>query len=811
VEVRIALVSPYSWTYPGGVTNHIGALAEELRAAGHDARILAPLDPDDALARRMHRGARPQYAAPPEGFTALGRTIALPANGAVSNVAAGPDALIALARELRRGDYDVVHVHEPVTPMIGWFASSCAGGLPLVGTFHAYSENALTNRIGIALGARRRMNRLHARIAVSEAAAWTARRFFGGRYRIVPNGVHLLPAAATGAAGCGPAGFERAGFEPTGFDPAGYGRPGSEPGVRGPESLRILFIGQAVERKGLPVLLSAFEALREHVPVTLTLVGAAPEDVAPLLLDDRGVRALGKVSEEAKAAELARADVLCAPSLGGESFGMVLTEAFAAGTPVVASDIAGYRDVVRDGVDGVLAPRGEARAFAEALRGLALDPARRAEMATAARARAERFAWPRVAEEVLEVYQDALAVGHARPAGPTLPARLAVRHGFAPADLLPPVPPERLPGLEPRPRVPARRRALRVVRRGALAAVSLAGLALALVALSRIGVGRVAASLVASSPGLVAAALGVMCLSMVVRGLAWHAILSAAPTWRRARRRDALQGTFIGVLMSATLPARLGEPSRALIVARRIGRPRETLPIVLGTMVSQTLLNLLALALLAGAMLTGGPLLHGHEGALAAAALVPAGALLVVLLAPVLVPRSAVSRSARLHSVLVGLRRSLLRVREGLRVFRRPRPAAVATTVQLSAWALQCASCWLLLMALGLDHRVGIAGAAGVLFAVNVTAAVPATPANVGVFQAACVAVLAGAYHVSTPDAVAYGIVLQAVEIATAVLMGMPALVKEGLSWKEVRLRTMHAAPVRLPPLPSGEGAASRA
>jgi phosphatidylinositol alpha-mannosyltransferase len=777
VEVRIALVSPYSWTYPGGVTNHIGALAEELRAAGHDARILAPFDPDDALARRMHKGARPQCAAPPEGFTALGRTIGLPANGAVSNVAAGPDALVALARELRRGEYDVVHVHEPVTPMIGWFASSCAGGLPLVGTFHAYSENALTNGIGIALGARRRMNRLHARIAVSEAAAWTARRFFGGRYRIVPNGVHLLPAAES---------------VPAGSDP---------------EALRILFVGQAVERKGLPVLLGAFEALREHVPVTLTLVGAAPEDVAPLLLDDRGVRALGKVSEGEKAAELARADVLCAPSLGGESFGMVLTEAFAAGTPVVASDIAGYRDVVRDGVDGLLAPRGDARAFAEALRVLALDPERRARMAAAARERAERFAWPRVAEEVLEVYEDAIAVGRARSG----PARLAVRCGLAPADLLPPVLPRRLPSLEPRLEVPVRRRALRVVRRGALALVSLGGLALAAAALSRIGVGRVLASLVASSPGLVAAGLGLMCLSMVVRGLAWHAILSAAPTWRRARRRDALLGTFIGVLMSATLPARLGEPSRALIVARRIGRPRETLPIVLGTMVSQTLLNLLALALLGAAMLSGVPLVHGHDEALAAAALVPLAALLVVLLAPVLVPRSAVSRFARLHSLAVGLSRSLLRVREGLRVFRRPRPAVVATTVQLSAWALQCASCWLLLTALGLDGRVGIAGAAGVLFAVNVTAAVPATPANVGVFQAACVAVLAGAYHVSTPDAVAYGIVLQAVEIAAAVIMGMPALVKEGLSWKEVRLRTMHAAPVRLPPLPSSPGVASRA
>ncbi len=780
--MRIALVSPYSWTYPGGVTRHIEALAHELRAAGHESRILAPFDPDDALARRMHRGARPQSLTPPEGFVALGRSTGFPANGAVSNLAATPDALVALARELRDGDYDLVHVHEPVVPLVGWYAPGCAGDLPLVGTFHSFSENALTNGIGVALGARRRMNRLHARIAVSEAAAWTARRFFGGRYRIVPNGVHL-----DAPGGEAP---ERAGD-----------------GEGEAEGLRILFVGQAVARKGLPVLLRAFEALREHVPATLTLVGAAPEEIAPLLLDDRGVRALGKVSEAQKAAELARADVLCAPSLGGESFGMVLTEAFAAGTPVVASNIAGYRDVVRDGVDGLLTPRGDARALAEALRVLALDPARRAGMAVAARERAERFAWPHVAAEVLEVYEQALAVGRA----PTRSARAAVRLGLTPADLLPRVRARRLPSLEPELARAAPRRALRTVRRGALALTSLAGLALALDALARIGVGRVLASLVASSPGLVAAGLALMCVSMVVRGLAWYAILSAAPTWRPARRRDALQGTFIGVLMSATLPARLGEPSRALIVARRIGRPRETLPVVLGTMVSQTLLNLLALALLGAAMLSGVPLLHGHDGALAVAALVPLAALAAVLLTPVLLPRSAISRFARLHSLVLGLRRSLLRVREGLRVFRQPRRAALATTTQLSAWGLQCASCWLLLMALGLDHRVGFAGAAGVLFAVNVTAVVPATPANVGVFQAACVAVLAGAYHVSTPDAVAYGIILQAVEVATAVIMGMPALVKEGLSWKEVRLRTMHATPVRLAPLPGGGGVASRA
>jgi phosphatidylinositol alpha-mannosyltransferase len=313
---------------------------------------------------------------------------------------------------------------------------------------------------------------------------------------------------------------------------------------------------------------------------------------------------------------------------------------------------------------------------------------------------------------------------------------------------------------------------------------------------------RVAASLLASSPGLVAAGIALMCVAMVARGLAWHAILRAAPTWRPASRRDAMQGTFIGVLMSSTLPARLGEPSRALIVARRLGRAWETLPLVLGTMVSQSLLNLLALSILGGVMLSSVEELHRHLPALLAIALAPVAALAAVLIAPALMADAGDSRAGRLRALAAEARGALSTARRGLRVFADPRAATVATLAQLAAWGLQLMSCWLLLVALGLDHRAGVGAAAGVLFAVNVTAIVPVTPANVGVFQAACVAVLAGAYHVPTADALAYGIVLQAVEVATALIMGMPALVKEGLTWREVRVRTMNATPVRLPALP---------
>jgi phosphatidyl-myo-inositol alpha-mannosyltransferase len=790
--VRIALLSPYSWTYPGGVTRHIEALAAELSESGHDARILAPFDPDDGVTRRLHRGARPQRHPTPEGFVSLGRTVGIPANGAVTNMTVTPSSVYALRRELRDGRYDVAHIHEPVVPVLGWDALLSAADVPLVGTFHTYSENAITNGIAaVPLGGRRRMNRLHVRIAVSEAAAWTARRFYGGRYRIVPNGVRVPGEQELALAGAGRA------------DAAGE---------ESDEGLRILFIGQAVERKGLSVLLRAFEALREHVPATLTLVGASRGEVAHMMLDDRGVRALGKVSEMRKLAELARAEVLCAPSLGGESFGMVLTEAFAARTPVLASNIPGYRDVVRDGVDGQLVAPGDPVALAESLRRLALDRDLREQMAGSARERAERYAWPHVAAEVLDCYEQAVALGSAaRVPDRGRLSRAALRHGFAPADLRPRIPPQRLPSLAPAPPpLAGRERRLRTLRRAGLCLTSLAGAGLAAFALQRVGVARVAASLVASKPGLLLAGLALMCAAMFARAVAWHAILRASPMWRRAKRRDAMQGTFIGVLMSATLPARLGEPSRALIVARRVGRARETLPIVLGTMVSQALLNLLALVTLGAVTLSNVSVLDSHDRPLLLIATAPLLALLATWLAPVLVQPARASRASRAHALFASLRRSLLRLRDGLRVFRQPRRAALAAGVQLFAWTLQWLACWLLLMALGLDGRAGPAAAAGVLFAVNVTALVPATPANVGVFQAACVAVLAGAYHVSTPEAIAYGIVLQAIELATALLMGLPALLNEGLSWREVRLRTMHAAPVKLGPLPQGAGALPR-
>ncbi|HEX8928371.1 MAG TPA: glycosyltransferase family 4 protein, partial [Actinomycetota bacterium] len=191
--MRIALVSPYSWSYQGGVNRHVEALAEEFLDRGHHVRVLAPFDPPGRLSRMLHR-ADPELRQLPDHVVPLGRTAGIGANGAVSNLAVFPGAGVAAPRrELRQGRYDVVHVHEPLAPLVGWNAVLGADA-PVVGTFHAYSTKPLPNHIASALGARRVFNRLAARIAVSEAAAWTGRRWFGGNYEIVPNGVDVAAA-----------------------------------------------------------------------------------------------------------------------------------------------------------------------------------------------------------------------------------------------------------------------------------------------------------------------------------------------------------------------------------------------------------------------------------------------------------------------------------------------------------------------------------------------------------------------------------------------------------------------------------------
>jgi len=747
------------------VNRHVEALAEEFLGRGHDVRVLAPVDPPGRLSRALHRAPAERLQLP-DYVVPLGRTMGFGANGSVSNLAPFPaGGVVAPRRLVRSGEFDVIHVHEPVVPLVGWNATLGAHD-PVVGTFHTYSTKPVPNYIANGLGARRVFNRLAARIAVSEAAAWTGRRWYGGEYTIVPNGVDVDAA-------------------PDVPKPAG-------------SELRILFVGRSEERKGLPILLTAFNALVEHVPCRLTVIGADREEVLryiadPELLESVDIR--GRVSREDLWTELHRADLLCAPSLSGESFGMVLTEAFAAGTPVIASAIAGYSDVVSDGVDGLLVPPGDPQRLAEELQRVHYERERLQAMGEAAKRSAQRYAWPRVADQVTAVYERAIEVPKPATAG----GRAAHWAGLRPADGRPKRPAERLPSLDP-PLAQAGGKGRAFARRLGLAVAGIMGVGLTLLAAQKIGVDKVVESIVRSNLTWVLIACALMATSLFFRAASWYWIARAALPNRPVRRRDVTSATMIGVLMSATLPARLGEPARALTLARRTGRMRETFPVLLGTLVSQTMLNLIALALLGVIIVSTTPLFHSGTKQLFVFSLVPLVVLLVVLVAPLLMRRNGNGRLARLGGTI---HRALIQVRAGLAVFRDPRHGAAAAAAQLGAWAIQLAACWALLFALGLDGKAGIGAAAAVLFAVNVTAVVPATPSNIGVFQLAVISVLHSGFGVSTADALAYGVILQAVEIATAVALGLPALVREGLTWSDLRMQAISTAPVRLEPKPN--------
>jgi phosphatidyl-myo-inositol alpha-mannosyltransferase len=758
--MRIALVSPYSWTYQGGVNKHVEALAEEFISRGDHVRVLAPWDPPGFVSRRLHR-SQPELREAPDYLIPLGRTLGVGANGAVSNLSVFPEGPISLRRELRAGNFDVVHVHEPIAPTVGWDATIFRGA-PVVGTFHAYSTKPFPNYVSTLLGARRRFNQLSARIAVSDAAAWTGRRWFGGDYAIVPNGVDI------DAAPKGP-------------------KPQSD-------ELRLLFVGRAEERKGLPVLLSAFQALVEHVPSRLTIVGADPEDVSRLVSDPdvlSHIDVLGKVSDSVLWRQLGDADLLCAPSLAGESFGMVLIEAMAAGTPVIASKIAGYSDVVTDGVDGVLVPPADPQALAEEMQLLAHEPERLTAMGEAGRQSAERYAWPRVADEVKQVYE---WVTEPAPAPVSQVEAAARRTGLMRLDGGPRRPAKRLPSLEPAP-VAEGGRGRRAARKAGVAIAGALGLLLTALAAKRIGVDQVATSIIDSDLKWLLIAFGLMVAAMFARAASWVAIARAALPGRVVRRRDVTSATMIGVLMSATLPARLGEPARAMVLARRVGRMRETFPVLIGTLVSQTALNILALALLGGIIVSTTDLFQSSTQKLFLVSTAPLVILLAVLAAPSLVKVNGQGRVAR---GIQAVRGAIKQARRGLIVFRDPRRGTFATFAQLFAWFLQLIACWALFAALGLDHQVAIGAAAACLFAVNVTAVVPATPSNIGIFQLAVISVLTKGFGVPAADALAYGVILQAVEIATAVALGVPALVREGVTWSDMRLRALSAAPVHL-------------
>jgi phosphatidylinositol alpha-mannosyltransferase len=347
--VRVALVCPYSWSVPGGVQSHVTGLAAALRGRGLEVEILAPAD------------------GPVRDVLPLGRSVPIPSNGSVQRVALSPAAVARTARAVRRRGYDVVHVHEPMLPAVGLSALTAAR-VPVVATFHMFRRELLWYAV-FAPVVRAAARRLGARIAVSASAAAYAGRALPGPIEVIPNGIDYDRLAAL-------AGDRRGN--------------------------RVLFVGRPEPRKGLDVLLEAFRRLPEDAE--LVLVG--PDRPA-----GNRVHALGRVDDEELRRRLADADVLCAPSLGGESFGVVLAEGMAAGLPVVASRIPGYVDVLPETCGRLVAP-GDPDALAAALAELLGDAGLRAQLGAAGRREAARFAWPRVAEQVLAVYARAMAGLH---------------------------------------------------------------------------------------------------------------------------------------------------------------------------------------------------------------------------------------------------------------------------------------------------------------------------------------------------------------------------------------------------------------
>jgi phosphatidyl-myo-inositol alpha-mannosyltransferase len=378
--MKVGIVVPYSWSFWGGVPEHAEHQARALRRLGVDAKIVIGHDPPGRLTNYLHP-RRGRHERPPDYVIPVGRSVIVPANGALPNIVLSPSAIFRVKRVLEQERFDLLHLHEPMTPVIAVAALSFAR-IPLVATFHASGGLAWMKLATPVWGFL--AERLDHRIAVSPDAAESARAYLPGDYEVIPNGV-AVP--------------ERA-------DPDG-------------RENRIVFIGRHEPRKGLQVLLRAWPEIRRRTGARLRVLGADPLQVRLLLtrlrIPDDGVDALGFVSEAERTDELLNAKAFVAPSLGGESFGMVLTEAFACATPVVASDIAGYRDVMTPET-GVLVRPDDPRALAEAVAALLDDEPRRLALAEGARRRAYAFSWDDIGRRLLAIYEP--LVGQA-------PARLA--------------------------------------------------------------------------------------------------------------------------------------------------------------------------------------------------------------------------------------------------------------------------------------------------------------------------------------------------------------------------------------------------
>jgi phosphatidylinositol alpha-mannosyltransferase len=363
--MRIGLVCPYTWTVPGGVQEHVRGLADALIDLGHYVSVIAPANEDEPL--------EPSYVVP------AGRAVAVPYNGSVARLAFGFLSASRVRRWLKEGDFDVVHVHEPTAPSLSLLACWVFDG-PLVATVHTAMPRSRVLHVSAPILASA-LEKISGRIAVSEAARTTLVEHLGGDAVLIPNGVSVRR-------------FEKA-------DPL-PGWPG-EGGTLG-------FLGRMDEpRKGLSILLEAFKQLAAERP-GLRLLVAGPGDAdealeqVPAALRERVVL-LGQVSDEDKVRVYHSVDVFCAPNTGGESFGIVLAEAMAAGAPIVASDLDAFRRVLRNGRAGELFENGNAADLAAAAARMLDDPARRATLASTALVAVRDYDWQVVARDVLRVYQ----------------------------------------------------------------------------------------------------------------------------------------------------------------------------------------------------------------------------------------------------------------------------------------------------------------------------------------------------------------------------------------------------------------------
>jgi phosphatidyl-myo-inositol alpha-mannosyltransferase len=373
--VKVGIVVPFSWSFWGGVPEHAEHQARALHDLGHDARIIIGHDPPGRLTRMLHpREGR--HERPPDYVIPIGRSVIVPANGSLSNIVLTPQSMPRIRRVFAEERFDVIHVHEPLAPIVSTYALTRAD-VPVVSTSHSSGDSMRWNPVAKAFFGCV-IDRIDHKIAVSERARDSALPILGDPIEVLPNGVVIPPAA----------------------DPAGR-----EP--------HVVFIGRHEPRKGLAVLLSAWPEVARKTGARLRVVGADPLSVKWLMrrngLEDTNIDLLGSIPEEPLTQELLRARALVAPSIGRESFGMVLTRAFACATPVVASDIEGYREVVTPDT-AVSVPPNDPDALAAALVDLLADEERRARLGAAARKQAEeRYAWSSVAARLVEIYSGLVA------------------------------------------------------------------------------------------------------------------------------------------------------------------------------------------------------------------------------------------------------------------------------------------------------------------------------------------------------------------------------------------------------------------